>query len=304
MARTEVTGRQIKDKSVSLSDDVVDTLPVANGGTGVASIASGSVLVGNGTGPVQVVYPGNAGSVLQSNGSTWVSAQVSMGSASSATYTTTIGDGSSTSLTVTHNFNSRNVIVAVKDASTYAEVMCDVAATSDNAVTLTFGTAPTVGQYRVTVFGDGAAATLTTNGWLSSSTISDDNDTTKKISFNVSTVSTGTTRTLAVPNANTTLVGTDATQTLTNKDLSSDTNTLPTSVVTLTGSQTLSNKTLAAPALGTPASGTLTNCTGLPVGGISATGSATSSTYLRGDGQWASAGITTGKAIAMAMVFG
>ena len=36
--------------------------------------------------------------------------------------------------------------------------------------------------------------------------------------------------------------------------------------------QTLSNKTLVAPLLGTPQSGTLTNCTGLPVAGISGLG--------------------------------
>lgn len=35
--------------------------------------------------------------------------------------------------------------------------------------------------------------------------------------------------------------------------------------VTLTGTQTLSNKTLVAPAIGTPVSGVLTNCTGLPL---------------------------------------
>lgn len=59
-------------------------------------------------------------------------------------------------------------------------------------------------------------------------------------------------------------------------------------------------------ALGTPSSGTLTNCTGLTVSGISATGTRDSTTYLRGDGTWAatSGGISTGKAIAMAMVFG
>jgi hypothetical protein len=49
----------------------------------------------------------------------------------------------------------------------------------------------------------------------------------------------------------------------------------------------------------------LANCTGLPVSGISATGTPGSSTYLRGDGSWATVpGISTGKAIAMAMVFG
>jgi hypothetical protein len=46
------------------------------------------------------------------------------------------------------------------------------------------------------------------------------------------------------PTSLATLTGT---QTLTNKDLTSATNTLPTSVATLTGTQTLTNKTLTAP---------------------------------------------------------
>ncbi|MFZ4059559.1 MAG: hypothetical protein ACOYKE_15550, partial [Ferruginibacter sp.] len=44
--------------------------------------------------------------------------------------------------------------------------------------------------------------------------------------------------------------------------------------------------TFITPVLGTPSSGTLTNCTGLPVGGISATGTPSITTYLRGDGAW------------------
>ena len=43
-------------------------------------------------------------------------------------------------------------------------------------------------------------------------------------------------------------------------------------------------------ALGTPSSGTLTNATGLPIGGISATGTPSSSTFLRGDGSWQAVG--------------
>jgi hypothetical protein len=71
--------------------------------------------------------------------------------------------------------------------------------------------------------------------------IKDATDNTKVVKFDASGVSTGTTRTLTVPNASTTLVGTDATQTLTNK--------------------TLTSPTLTTPALGTPASGDLSNCT-------------------------------------------
>lgn len=39
-------------------------------------------------------------------------------------------------------------------------------------------------------------------------------------------------------------------------------------IATLTGTQTLTNKTLTAPALGTPASGVLTNCTSLPASAL------------------------------------
>lgn len=61
----------------SLTAAVSGTLPVANGGTGAVSLTANNVILGNGTGAVQTVAPSTSGNVLQSNGSTWVSATFS-----------------------------------------------------------------------------------------------------------------------------------------------------------------------------------------------------------------------------------
>ena len=63
---------------------------------------------------------------------------------------------------------------------------------------------------------------------------------------------------------------------------------------TTTGSGSIvlaTSPTLVTPNLGTPSAATLTNATGLPVGGISATGTPSAATYLRGDGSWTSVSV-------------
>lgn len=54
--------------------DFNNPVPVGSGGTGANSLASGSVLVGNGTSAISLVAPGSTGNVLTSNGTTWTSA--------------------------------------------------------------------------------------------------------------------------------------------------------------------------------------------------------------------------------------
>jgi len=69
-------------------------------------------------------------------------------------YSTTIGDGSSTTLTVTHNLGSRNVIVQVfLTASPYDEVEVGVERYDANTVKLYFASAPASGAYTVVVIG-------------------------------------------------------------------------------------------------------------------------------------------------------
>ena len=57
--------------NVSLTTQVTGTLPVANGGTGAATLTLNNVLLGNGTSALQAVAPGASGNVLTSDGTTW-----------------------------------------------------------------------------------------------------------------------------------------------------------------------------------------------------------------------------------------
>ena len=69
-------------------------------------------------------------------------------------YATTIGDGSATSYTVTHNLGTKDVTVQIFETNAdYNQIEADVQHTSDSAITVKFASAPTAGEYRVVIVG-------------------------------------------------------------------------------------------------------------------------------------------------------
>lgn len=65
---------------------------------------------------------------------------------------TITGDGTTSSFTVTHSLNARDVIVNIYDASTNEDVIVDIVRTSTSAITVAFATIPANGAtYKVVV---------------------------------------------------------------------------------------------------------------------------------------------------------
>jgi hypothetical protein len=59
--------------NVSLTTAVTGTLPVDNGGTGLATLTANNLLAGNGTGTVNLIAPSTSGNIIRSNGTAFES---------------------------------------------------------------------------------------------------------------------------------------------------------------------------------------------------------------------------------------
>lgn len=68
-------------------------------------------------------------------------------------YSTSIGDGSATSIAVTHSLGTKDVVVQLRQTADDVMVLADVVATSTTQVTITFASAPSSNAIRATVLG-------------------------------------------------------------------------------------------------------------------------------------------------------
>ena len=258
------------------------TLNVANGGTGITSFGTGvaTALGQNVTG---------SGGIVLATSPTLVTPALG-----------TPASGVVTNLTGTASINI-NGTVGATTANTGA--FTTVSATGVITSTVATGTAPfTVASTTQVANLNAATAGTATNA--TNTAITDDTTTATAVYPTWVTTTTGnlpqkttSTRFTFVPSTGvltttgqnlTGLTASAAVATDASKNLVSVTNTGSGNNVLAT------SPTLVTPALGTPSSGTLTSCTGLPVGGISATGTPSSSTYLRGDGAWAAVAASPG----------
>lgn len=91
--------------NVSLANVTINsvTTPItpSQGGTGLTSLTTNNVVLGNGTNNVQLVAPGTSGNVLVSNGTTWISNVVTT-NVSSVTGTLSVANGGTGQTTYTN----------------------------------------------------------------------------------------------------------------------------------------------------------------------------------------------------------
>ncbi len=127
---------------ISVAADAID---ISSAYAGQATITTlGTITTGTWNGTTIAILNGGTGSTTAAGARANIAA--------TGKYTQTI-TGTATTEVITHNLNTRAVVVSVHDVTTFDEVECDVQKTGVNTITLGFAVAPAAGAYVVTVVG-------------------------------------------------------------------------------------------------------------------------------------------------------
>lgn len=129
---------------ITINSDSVDIASTYVGQTSITTL--GTIAAGTWNGTDIAVADGGTGA------SDAAGAKTNLGFMTR--YAANIGNSVDTSITVTHNLGTRDVVVNVREAAgSYEYVNVDILATTENTITLGFGVAPASNAYRVIVIG-------------------------------------------------------------------------------------------------------------------------------------------------------
>lgn len=124
-----------------------DSIDIDAGYKGQASIDTvGVITTGTWQGDAISVSKGGTGATTAQQ------ARVNLGATTK--FAQSIGDGASTSIAVTHNLGTQDVVVMLRESGApFSKVEADVQITDNNSILINFAVAPTANQYRVVIVG-------------------------------------------------------------------------------------------------------------------------------------------------------
>jgi hypothetical protein len=144
----DVSGSAPELSVVSVAHVTGGILSTSNGGTGVSGITSGALLIGNDYGPIGTTpVPTTNKSIAVFNGTNWVLQEAVK------KYAEDVGDGVNAIFNITHSLETEDITVNLYEQATKTMVLTDVTIVDTDTVTVSFGEAPTVNQYRIVIIG-------------------------------------------------------------------------------------------------------------------------------------------------------
>ena len=153
----------IKGKVCEIGDLLIATVDRASGGVDTDWIVVQTNLDGAVIGPASStsgnipLFNGTSGKLLQNSSyspASFATATHDHIGSYTRKYSLAFGNGSMSTYVLTHNLNTRDLTVTLREtASPYAVVMCDMEFDTVNSITLKFASPPSTNQYTITVVG-------------------------------------------------------------------------------------------------------------------------------------------------------
>lgn len=153
----DISNRFVSDAEKATWNGKASTATATTSANGLMSSTDKSKLDGVAAGANNYAHPANhpASVITQDANNRFVSdTEKTNWNSKTSKYATNIGDGTATTITVTHGLNTTDITVNIMEtASPYNGVITDWQRVDANSIKLLFAVAPTAGQYRVVVVG-------------------------------------------------------------------------------------------------------------------------------------------------------